>query len=66
MKKRGNFQYFGEDCVEGFTNEMSEKETWRKIYFETDFKKDYDAISDCVFNERCVSCVKKNTYLKLK
>ena len=38
LEKDSYNKYFGEDCAEGFINEMLEIETYLKKYFKTDIK----------------------------
>ena len=65
LEKDGYFNYFGEDCVEWFINEMLEIENYMKTYFKNELEINFDTISENYHQTTCWLC-EKNLGLKIK
>ena len=59
LEKDGYFNYFGEDCVEWFINEMLEIESYMKTYFKNELEINRDTIPENYDQNTCWLCEKE-------
>ena len=59
LEKDGYIKYFGEDCVEWFTNVMLEIETYMKTYFKNELEINPDTIPKNYNQSTCWLCEKE-------
>ena len=59
LEKDGYIKYFGEDCVDKFTKEMLERESYLKNYFINELEINLDTISENYDQSTCWLCEKQ-------
>ena len=59
LEKDGYIKYFSEDCVEWFTNEMLEIESYMKTYFKNELEINLGTIPENYYQTTCWLCEKE-------